>query len=200
LINAHFLKTLSSRFSSFSSFGKEKSNNFPFKFHIICGRKWGIVVDCEYQVEIGGYLSMFMGEFQHSIDAKGRLIVPSKLREKLGEKFVVTRGLDGCLFGYPLSEWEKLEEKLNEMPLAKKDARTFVRFFYSAATECEIDKQGRINIPVTLRNHADLTKSCVIIGVSNRIEIWDETRWQAFSEEAEENFDEIAETMIDFGL
>ena len=158
------------------------------------------MVDCEYQVEIGGYLSMFMGEFQHSIDAKGRLIVPSKLREKLGEKFVVTRGLDGCLFGYPLSEWEKLEEKLNEMPLAKKDARTFVRFFYSAATECEIDKQDRINIPVTLRNHADLTKSCVIIGVSNRIEIWDETRWQAFSEEAEENFDEIAETMIDFGL
>lgn len=158
------------------------------------------MVDCEYQVEIGGYLSMFMGEFQHSIDAKGRLIVPSKLREKLGEKFVVTRGLDGCLFGYPLSEWEKLEEKLNEMPLAKKDARTFVRFFYSAATECEIDKQGRINIPVILRNHADLTKSCVIIGVSNRIEIWDETRWQAFSEEAEENFDEIAETMIDFGL
>lgn len=158
------------------------------------------MVDCEYQVEIGGYLSMFMGEFQHSIDAKGRLIVPSKLREKLGEKFVVTRGLDGCLFGYPLSEWEKLEEKLNEMPLAKKDARTFVRFFYSAATECEIDKQGRINIPVTLRIHADLTKSCVIIGVSNRIEIWDETRWQAFSEEAEENFDEIAETMIDFGL
>ena len=158
------------------------------------------MVDCEYQVEIGGYLSMFRGEFQHSIDAKGRLIVPSKLREKLGEKFVVTRGLDGCLFGYPLSEWEKLEEKLNEMPLAKKDARTFVRFFYSAATECEIDKQGRINIPVTLRNHADLTKSCVIIGVSNRIEIWDETRWQAFSEEAEENFDEIAETMIDFGL
>lgn len=195
-----FLKTLRSLIPSFCSFGKEKSNNFPFKFHIICGRKWGIGVDCEYQVEIGGYLSMFMGEFQHSIDAKGRLIVPSKLREKLGEKFVVTRGLDGCLFGYPLSEWEKLEEKLNEMPLAKKDARTFVRFFYSAATECEIDKQGRINIPVTLRNHADLTKSCVIIGVSNRIEIWDETRWQAFSEEAEENFDEIAETMIDFGL
>ncbi|KAF1303241.1 division/cell wall cluster transcriptional repressor MraZ [Enterococcus saccharolyticus] len=143
---------------------------------------------------------MFMGEFQHSIDAKGRLIVPSKLREKLGEKFVVTRGLDGCLFGYPLTEWEKLEEKLNEMPLAKKDARTFVRFFYSAATECEIDKQGRINIPNTLRNHAGLQKSCVIIGVSNRIEIWDEGRWTEFSTEAEENFDEIAESMIDFGL
>ena len=87
---------------------------------------------------------MLMGEFQHNIDAKGRLIVPSKLREELGEKFVLTRGLDGCLFGYPMSEWENLEAKLNEMPLAKKDARTFVRFFYSAATECELDKQGQI--------------------------------------------------------
>jgi len=143
---------------------------------------------------------MFMGEYQHNIDAKGRLIVPSKFRDLLGEKFVVTRGMDGCLFGYPMSEWNLLEEKLKEMPLAKKDARTFVRFFYSAATECEIDKQGRINIPATLRGHAQLDKSCVIIGVSNRIEIWDELRWQEFSTEAEENFDEIAETMIDFGF
>ncbi len=143
---------------------------------------------------------MFMGEFQHSIDAKGRLIIPAKFREKLGENFVVTRGLDGCLFGYPQDEWEKLEEKLNEMPLAKKDARLFVRFFYSAATECELDKQGRINIPQSLRQHANLEKSCVIVGVSNRIEIWDETRWQAFTDAAEENFDEIAESMIDFGL
>lgn len=143
---------------------------------------------------------MFMGEFQHNIDAKGRLIVPSKFRDQLGEKFVVTRGLDGCLFGYPMTEWAQLEEKLKEMPLAKKDARTFVRFFYSAATECEIDKQGRINIPATLRTHAQIEKSCVIIGVSDRIEIWDEMRWKEFSSEAEENFDEIAETMIDFGF
>lgn len=143
---------------------------------------------------------MFMGEFQHSIDAKGRLIIPAKFREKLGENFVVTRGLDGCLFGYPQDEWEKLEAKLTEMPLAKKDARLFVRFFYSAATECELDKQGRINIPQSLRQHANLEKSCVIVGVSNRIEIWDETRWQAFTDAAEENFDEIAESMIDFGL
>ncbi|HLQ39480.1 MAG TPA: division/cell wall cluster transcriptional repressor MraZ [Tetragenococcus sp.] len=143
---------------------------------------------------------MLMGEFQHSIDSKGRLIIPVKLRDQLGEKFVVTRGLDGCLFGYPQAEWEKLEEKLNQMPLAKKDARSFVRFFYSAATECEIDKQGRINIPTTLRKHASLEKSCVITGVSTRIEIWDKARWEAFSEETEENFDEIAETMIDFGL
>lgn len=147
-----------------------------------------------------GFLAMFMGEFQHSIDSKGRLIIPAKLREQLGETFVVTRGLDGCLFGYPLSEWNQLEAKLNEMPLAKKDARTFVRFFYSAATECEIDKQGRINIPNNLREHAKLSKVCIIVGVANRIEIWDEKRWQAFSEEAEENFDELAESMIDFGL
>ncbi|PTO38481.1 cell division/cell wall cluster transcriptional repressor MraZ [Enterococcus mundtii] len=143
---------------------------------------------------------MLMGEFRHNIDAKGRLIVPSKLREELGEQFVLTRGLDGCLFGYPMSEWNELEAKLNDMPLAKKDARTFVRFFYSAATECELDKQGRINIPNTLRNYATITKECVIVGVSNRIEIWDETKWQEFSEAAEENFDEIAENMIDFGL
>ncbi len=143
---------------------------------------------------------MLMGEFEHSIDSKGRLIVPSKLREQLGEKFVVTRGLDGCLFGYPQTEWGKLEEKLDQMPLAKKDARSFVRFFYSAATECEIDKQGRINIPNTLRKHASLEKNCVIIGVSTRIEIWDKKRWDDFSEETEENFDDIAETMIDFGL
>ncbi|MGM0253301.1 protein MraZ [Enterococcus sp. AZ095b] len=147
-----------------------------------------------------GVVSMLMGEFRHNIDAKGRLIVPSKLREELGEQFVLTRGLDGCLFGYPMSEWNELESKLNDMPLAKKDARTFVRFFYSAATECELDKQGRINIPNTLRNYATITKECVIVGVSNRIEIWNEAKWQEFSEAAEENFNEIAENMIDFGL
>ncbi|MGL9728910.1 division/cell wall cluster transcriptional repressor MraZ [Enterococcus sp. DIV0756] len=143
---------------------------------------------------------MFMGEFQHNIDAKGRLIVPSKLREQLGEKFVVTRGMDGCLFGYPLPEWNELETKLNEMPLSKKDARAFVRFFYSAATECEIDKQGRINIPASLRNHASLEKECVIIGVANRIEIWDQARWNEFTKETEASFDDIAETMVDFGF
>lgn len=143
---------------------------------------------------------MFMGEYQHNIDAKGRLIVPAKLREGLGEKFVVTRGMDGCLFGYPLTEWELLEGKMQEMPLAKKDARTFVRFFYSAATECEIDKQGRINLPTNLRKYAKLEKACTIIGVSNRIEIWSEENWQEFSCEAEENFDDIAENMIDFGF
>lgn len=143
---------------------------------------------------------MFMGEHRHSIDAKGRLIMPAKFREELGEKFVVTRGLDGCLFGYPLEEWEQLESKLKELPISKKDARTFVRFFYSAAMECELDKQGRINIPAALREHAALEKGCVIIGVSDRIEIWSEEKWQVYSEEAEENYDELAESMIDFGF
>ncbi len=143
---------------------------------------------------------MLMGEFQHNIDTKGRLIVPAKFREELGEQFVVTRGMDGCLFGYPQKEWEILEEKLKSMPLAKKETRAFVRFFYSAATECEIDKQGRINIPQTLRSHAELEKNCVVVGISNRIEIWSEKRWQDFSEMAEETFDEIAESMIDFGF
>ena len=143
---------------------------------------------------------MFMGEFQHNIDSKGRLIVPSKLRDSLGERFIVTRGMDGCLFGYTLESWETLEESMKNMPLTKKDARTFVRFFYSAATECEIDKQGRINIPAKLREFAGLEKPCVIIGVSDRIEIWSEESWSAFSKEAEENFDDIAEGLIDFGI
>ncbi|WP_047390067.1 division/cell wall cluster transcriptional repressor MraZ [Pisciglobus halotolerans] len=143
---------------------------------------------------------MLMGEFKHNIDAKGRLIMPAKFREDLGEKFILTRGLDGCLFGYPQKQWEELEEKLKQLPLAKKEARAFTRFFYSAATECEIDKQGRINIPQTLRKHAVLEKVCYIIGVSERIEIWSEEKWLQFSEEAEESFDEIAEDMIDFGF
>ena len=143
---------------------------------------------------------MFMGEYRHTIDAKGRLIVPAKFREQLGDSFVVTRGMDGCLFGYTQEEWNILETKLQKLPLTKKDARAFVRFFYSAATECEIDKQGRINIPKSLRTHADLQKKCVVVGVSNRFEIWSEDRWDAFADEAGENFDDIAENMIDFDL
>ncbi|QIL45586.1 division/cell wall cluster transcriptional repressor MraZ [Vagococcus coleopterorum] len=143
---------------------------------------------------------MFMGEFKHNIDPKGRLIMPSKFRDGLGDKFVVTRGMDGCLFGYPQDEWAKLEEKMKEMPIANKQARAFVRFFYSAATECELDKQGRINLPTNLISHGGLEKECVIIGVSDRVEIWDIEKWNEFSTEAEENFDELAETMIDFGF
>lgn len=141
---------------------------------------------------------MFMGEYQHSVDAKGRLIVPAKFREALGETFVVTRGLDNCLFGYPMNEWRKLEEKLKGLPMTKKDTRAFARFFFSGATEVEIDKQGRINIPSTLITHAHLEKECVVLGVSNRIEIWAKDAWDIYFNESEQSFNEIAENMIGF--
>ncbi|WP_243386722.1 division/cell wall cluster transcriptional repressor MraZ [Bacillus kexueae] len=143
---------------------------------------------------------MFMGEFHHTIDVKGRMIVPAKFREGLGETFVLTRGLDQCLFGYPLNEWRLLEEKLKSLPLTKKDARAFTRFFFSGAVECELDKQGRINITAPLLKYAKLEKDCVVIGVSNRIELWSKEVWEKYVEEQEESFEEIAENMIDFDI
>jgi MraZ protein len=143
---------------------------------------------------------MFMGEFQHNIDPKGRIIVPSKFREDLGESFVVTRGLDKCLFAYPMEEWKILEEKLKKLPLTKKDARAFTRFFFSGAVECEVDKQGRINIPQSLRKYATLEKECVVIGVSNRIEFWSNENWEEYVTNSEESFGEIAENLMDFDI
>lgn len=143
---------------------------------------------------------MFMGEFQHNIDTKGRIIVPAKFREGLGDMFVLTRGLDQCLFAYPMNEWRILEEKLKKLPLTKKDARAFTRFFFSGAVECEVDKQGRINIPAPLRKYAALEKECVVIGVSNRIEFWANEEWEDYFEESEESFAEIAENMMDFDI
>lgn len=143
---------------------------------------------------------MLMGEYKHNMDAKGRIIMPAKFREELESSFILTRGLDGCLFGYPMAQWEILEAKMKNLPLAKKDARAFVRFFYSAAVEAEIDKQGRINIPSNLLAYAKIEKECRIVGVSDRIEIWSSDKWEAFAEEAEETFEDIAENMIDFGL
>lgn len=143
---------------------------------------------------------MFMGEFQHNIDTKGRIIVPAKFREELGDSFVITRGLDKCLFAYPMDEWKLLEEKLKKLPLTKKDARAFTRFFFSGAVECEIDKQGRINIPQPLRNYAALDKECVVIGVSNRIEFWANESWEDYFNDSEESFAEIAENLMDFDI
>jgi transcriptional regulator MraZ len=147
-----------------------------------------------------GVLIMFMGEYQHTIDAKGRMIVPAKFREGLGEQFVLTRGLDQCLFGYPMNEWKLIEEKLKALPLTKKDARAFTRFFFSGATECELDKQGRVNIASSLLNYAKLEKECVVIGVSNRIELWSKVIWEQYTEEQEDSFAEIAENMIGFDI
>lgn len=143
---------------------------------------------------------MFMGEYKHNVDTKGRMIVPAKFREELGDTFVVTRGLDKCLFAYPMDEWKVIENKLKQLPLTKKDARAFTRFFFSGAIECEVDKQGRINIPQTLRNYAVLEKECVVIGVSERVEIWANDKWQDYVEESEESFAELAENLMDFDI
>ncbi len=147
-----------------------------------------------------GCKGMFMGEYHHSIDAKGRIIVPSKFRDDLGTTFILTRGLDKCLFGYPLEEWKILEDKLKALPLTKKDARAFIRFFFAGAIECEVDKQGRINISAPLVQYAGLEKECVVIGVSNRIEVWSKDGWEDVFSDSEESFAEIAENLIGFDI
>ncbi len=141
---------------------------------------------------------MFMGEYNHTLDAKGRLIVPSKFREQLGDEFVVTKGLDGCLFVYPNEEWQNIEEKFRNIPLTTKDARKFSRFFFAGAASCEVDKQGRILLPTVLREFADLQKDVVSVGVLNRIEIWSKDRWTETN--SYDDMDEIAEHMADLGL
>ncbi|MBN3525952.1 division/cell wall cluster transcriptional repressor MraZ [Paenibacillus apiarius] len=143
---------------------------------------------------------MFMGEYQHNIDDKGRMIIPAKLRDSLGSNFVLTRGLDQCLFVYPMDEWGLLEQKLKALPLMKADARAFTRFFFSGATECEWDKQGRINIPNHLRQYAHLDKECMVIGVQNRVEIWSKDAWEQYVQQSESTFNEIAETLVDFNF
>lgn len=140
---------------------------------------------------------MFKGEYSHSVDAKGRIIMPAKFREILGDMFVVTKGLDGCLFVYPNEEWKNIENKFREIPLTTKDARKFSRFFFAGAADCEVDKQGRVLIPSVLREFAGLNKEVVLVGVLNRIEIWSKERWQ---ENEYDDMDEIAEHMAALGL
>ena len=141
---------------------------------------------------------MLMGEYSHSLDTKGRLIMPAKLRQDIGEKFILTKGLEGCLFAFSQTEWNNFEEKLKNLPLSDKNARNFVRFFLSGATECEIDKQGRFLIPTNLRTSAKLEKDAIIIGVGTRIEIWNKERWEKCDEEI--SADEIAENMANLGI
>lgn len=141
---------------------------------------------------------MFMGEYNHTLDNKGRLIVPSKFRELLGEVFVVTKGLDGCLFVYAKSDWDILEEKIKGLPLANANARKFSRFFLGGATNCDVDKQGRILIPGNLRGFAGLEKDAVLVGVGNRIEIWDKETW--IKTNVYDDMEEIAENMEGLGI
>jgi len=143
-------------------------------------------------------LIMFMSEYTHSIDTKGRVIVPAKFRESLGNEFVITQGLDGCLFVFPNEEWNAFEEKLKSLPMSNKDARKFVRFFLAGAATVELDKQGRILIPTVLREFAGLEKDVVVVGVGSRVEIWDKSRWDEATTFSD--MDEIAEHMSDLGL
>ena len=143
---------------------------------------------------------MLIGEYEHSLDVKGRLIMPAKLREDMGEKFIITKGLDGCLFGFSQTEWSNFEEKLKTLPLTNKNARDFVRFFLSGAIECEIDKQGRFLIPSNLREYANMEKDVVIIGVGTRLEIWNRNKWKAYNSDENISADEIAENMTMLGI
>ena len=143
---------------------------------------------------------MFLGEDSHTIDTKGRLIIPSKFREELGETFVVTKGLDGCLFVFSDEEWKAFEIKLKSLPLTNKNARQFARFFVAGATPCELDKQGRILLPAPLREFAGLEKDVVLTGMLNRIEIWSKDKWNENNSLDDVAMDEIAEQMTDLGL
>ena len=140
---------------------------------------------------------MLMGEYHHNIDEKNRLIIPSKFRNELGSTFVITRGLEKCLFVYSLKEWENIVSKLKTLPFTKKDSRDFTRFFMSGATECMLDKQGRVCITSPLVHYAGLTHDCVIIGANDRLEIWDNDSWEKFFNDNEENFASIAENLFE---
>ena len=145
-------------------------------------------------------MRMFMGEYNHTIDPKGRLIIPAKFREALGDEFVVTKGLDGCLFVYANTEWNNFEEKLRTLPLTNKNARQFTRFFLAGAAACEVDKQGRILIPQVLREFAKLEKDVVLVGVASRIEIWSKEVWEESISTYDTDMDEVAENMENLGF
>ncbi len=138
---------------------------------------------------------MFIGEYHHNLDDKGRLTIPSKLRYELKEDFILTRGLDKCLFIYPKDEWENVIEKYKELPNTR-DARNYKRFLLSGATTCDVDKQGRINIPAPLSTYANLSKECVIIGVGERLEVWDKESWDNFVNDNEDNFSDLADKLF----
>ncbi len=154
------------------------------------GEKW-------YKVERKVVKFMFMGEHNHTLDPKGRMIVPAKFREGLGETFIVTMGLDGCLFAYPMEEWEQFVEGLRKLP-GTKDARQLQRHFMAGAAEVEVDKQGRFLIPQKLREQAGLVKDVILVGVLSKVEIWSKERWE--ENYCDDNVDDVAEHMAAYGL
>lgn len=141
---------------------------------------------------------MFTGEYRHNLDAKGRIIIPSKLREELGFKFVITKGLDGCLAIYNMEQWGKMLEKLNLIPETSRDGRLYKRMFTSKACECQLDNQGRIIIPTNLLKEANITKESVVVGAGEWVEIWSEERWEAICDEASSKFEDIAEKLTSY--
>ncbi len=143
---------------------------------------------------------MLIGEYEHSLDDKGRVIMPIKLRTDIGDRFIITKGLDGSLFVFSQLEWSNFEAKLKELPLTNKTARDFVRFFLSGATECELDKQGRFLIVNNLRLYANIKKEVVIIGVGTRIEIWDKSKWNEYNNSDNISADALAENMTMLGI
>lgn len=143
---------------------------------------------------------VLLGEYQHTIDDKGRLTMPARFREELGETFIVTRGLDSCLFVFPLEEWRALEARLKSLPMTQATARAFVRILFSGATECTLDRQGRVLIPPPLREHARLQRDAVIIGLSSRAEIWAREEWERYVDEARHAYNELAEKLVDLGI
>ena len=147
-----------------------------------CGEKWG--------------MNMFIGEYHHAIDEKGRIIIPAKFREELGSSFIVTRGIENCLFIYSMENWAKITDKLNSLPFTHKDARTFNRFFMSGATDVELDKQGRINLPSPLIQYANLVKDCVVIGTGDRLEVWSLESWDRFFDSTKDSMSDIAENLF----
>ena len=139
---------------------------------------------------------MFIGEYHHTIDEKGRIIIPTKFRKELGNTFIITRGIENCLFVYSEENWAKITDKLNSLPFTKKDARTFNRFFMSGATSVELDKQGRVNISKPLIDYASLLKDCVIIGTGDRLEVWSQESWDSFFDSTKDSMSDIAENLF----
>ena len=139
---------------------------------------------------------MFIGEYHHTIDEKGRIIIPAKFRESLGKEFIITRGIENCLFVYSLQNWADITNKLSSLPFTKKDARTFNRFFMSGATNVELDKQGRVNISKPLIDYANLIKDCVVIGTGDRLEVWSEESWNSFFDSTKDSMSDIAENLF----
>ncbi|MGQ9779756.1 MAG: division/cell wall cluster transcriptional repressor MraZ [Bacillota bacterium] len=143
---------------------------------------------------------MFMGEFQHALDEKGRLTIPAKFREELGEGFIITRGLDRCLFVYPRTEWTAIQEKIKALPMEKPEVRGFVRLLSAGAVEAEVDKQGRVGLPPHLREYAGIEREVVVIGAITRVEIWSAAEWTAYARKFEASFSEIAEKIVGLGI